>query len=183
MSSVSIISVTQIASIGICEPDYIVFGGTFDPFHEGHLTAIRAVSQFFKKIIIAPTEQNPWKEDLPLSVHLRAEMARIVLASEKLPLVSSLGEDGIFVSEEKYTYSEEMVQILRALMPGRLFWLIGEDSKDSVQYWRNWSELDVTTIVAPVVINVHAEFIRTGKINLHSALVEFAKKNGLYGYI
>ena len=182
MSSCSIIPVSQLASIAISESDYIVFGGTFDPFHEGHLTAIRAVLPFFKKIIIAPTEQNPWKDDLPLSIRLRAEMARIVLGSEKLPLVNSLDKEGIFVSEEKYCYSEEMVKNLRALMPGRLFWLIGEDSKDSVQYWRNWAELDVATIVAPVVINVHAEFIRTGKINLHPALVEFAKQNGLYGF-
>ena len=182
MSSCSIIPVSQLASIGISESDYIVFGGTFDPFHEGHLSAIRAVMPYFKKIIIAPTEQNPWKEDLPISVRLRAEMARMVLESEKLPLVNSLGRDGIFVTEDKYNYSEEMVKNLRALMPGRLLWLIGEDSKNSVQYWRNWSELDVTTIVAPVIINVHAEYIRTGKIQLHPALVDFAKQNGLYGF-
>ena len=182
MSDCLIVSTAELASIDIAETDYIVFGGTFDPFHEGHLSAIKSVIPFFKNIIIAPTEQNPWKEEVPIPLQLRLEMARLVLNAEGLIVGEKIGKSGVYIAEEIYSYSEELVKKLRSLLPGRLFWLIGEDSRDSIQYWRNWQSLHVPVVVAPVIINVHAEYVRSGKFTLHPAIEGFAKKHQLYGY-
>lgn len=182
MSNCSVIPVSQLKSLVIDQSDYIVFGGTFDPFHEGHVTAIRAVMPFFRRLIIAPTEQNPWKNEQPTSIELRAEMAKIVIREENFLLAQSFDKEGVFVSEEKYCYSEELVKRLRNNCRGEIYWLIGEDSKDSVHYWRNWLQLNVTTIVAPVIIDVHAEYIRTGRVSMHPAINSFAKEHKLYGY-
>ena len=155
-------------------------GRTNDPFHEGHVTAIRYAAKYFSRVIIAPTTQNPWKESEATDIHLRIEMINLVLAAEKIALVDSPNTSGICILNYNYCYSEELVSYLRKTLPGTLYWLVGADSKESVAKWRNWSQLGVTTVVAPVIIDQHSLEIRNGCISLHPALIDFASQHGLY---
>ena len=160
--------------------DYIVFGGTFDPPHAGHVDLLRLLLGVFQRVVLAPTHQNPWKAETATPLGLRMEMLSLVLADERLPSAAELGAAGISMYTTPYTYSEEVVSDLRSRLPGRLYWAVGEDSADSVERWRNWGSLRVTTIVCPLRIPVHATDVRTGVAEPHPALRPLIEQHGLY---
>lgn len=169
-------------SNGQIEPDdYIVFGGTFDPIHEGHLSIIRSALELFGSVIVAATTENPWKSDKPAPVALRKEMINLVLQAEQLPLAAAFGAPGISIYPFDYQYSEEVVHELRAHTDrGKLYWAVGEDTAADVHRWRNWDQLNVPVIVCPVIIELHATEIRSGTSEIHPALVEFVRSHKLY---
>lgn len=160
-----------------------IFGGTFDPPHEGHVTALRELLEKFSTVVIAVTAKNPWKAEQPNSLDLRREMLRLVALYEKLPLVAEFVSPGIFISDFAYTYAEEFVNHVRASYTAKLSWAVGEDIKDDVKKWRNWDKLNIGTVVVPIVIPIHATMVRGGTIPIHPALVDFARKNGLYSLV
>lgn len=161
--------------------DFIVFGGTFDPIHEGHLSIIRSSLELFATVIIAATTENPWKSDKPAPIALRKEMIERVLAAEALPLTSEFGGKGISIYPFDYQYSEEVVTELRSHTErGTLYWAVGEDTAPDVPRWRNWALLDVPVIVCPIVIELHATAIRAGNSAVHPALTEFVTTHKLY---
>lgn len=160
----------------------IIFGGTFDPIHLGHISVIRSCLSLCPRLLIAATAQNPWKQTQPTALDVRKEMINAVLVAEKIKICSSLFEEGVHVSEVAYTYAEEIVTALRAENDkAELYWVVGEDAKDDVSNWRNWISLSVTTLIAPIVINVHATEIRENPSRIHPALLPIAKKHQLYG--
>lgn len=160
----------------------IIFGGTFDPIHLGHVSVIRSCLSLCPRLLLAATAQNPWKQTSATALNIRKEMIHAVLAAEKIPVYSTLSEKGVHVSDLAYVYAEEIVTSLRtANARAELYWVVGEDAKDEVSKWRNWNSLSVTTLIAPIVINVHATNIRENPSLLHPALLPIAKKHHLYG--
>jgi len=171
MSPLSLLKKTELEAKLPGENDYVVFGGTFDPPHEGHLSVLEFLKPYFRTIIIAPTEQNPWKEDEATPFALRTKMLHLAIKEE----------EGVEYSTHPYLYSEELVKHLRDSRQGTLHWAVGEDSVDTVSEWRNWEALSVPMIVAPVSIDVHSTAVRDGKQALLTCLEEFTKEHRLYG--
>ncbi len=164
--------------------DYVVFGGTFDPIHEGHVTVLKRLLPIFGLVIVAPTKANPWKPEPPTDFETRAEMIRRVLSYEKVALVNppsgEKGTSGVLIEEFSYAYSEELVDYLRQKFPGKLFWAAGEDSADSIKDWRNWKQKGVTTLVLPIEIHAHAALVRQGSALPHPAIADYVKTHKLY---
>ena len=172
MSNVSLIPVSSFDSSQLSKDDYVVFGGTFDPIHAGHVQAIRDLLGKFTQVIVAPTSQNPWKKDSATPLNLRCEMLRLVLEAEGLM--------GVTIHTGGYVYAEELVKVLSANLPGTLYWGVGADIADSVSNWRNWESLGVTTIVVPIQIPTHSTDVREQRTPIHPAAAEFAKKHQLF---
>lgn len=171
---VQLIRIADLRAENIPSDSAVVFGGTFDPFHLGHLDVTRELLKFFKSVIIAPTSQNPWKTEQPTPLELRRQMIELILKAEK---VSS----GVELSSSSYVFAEELVQEFRTQRPGAaLYWAVGEDSADSVSRWRNWDNLNVPTIVCPIRINLHATAIRSGDRPIHPAIAALVKEKRLY---
>ena len=160
--------------------DYVVFGGTFDPIHEGHVSVVRRLTPVFSTIIVAATAANPWKPEKPTPLELRATMIEMVLRAEKFSLAPTAEGPGIFITRETYCYSEELVDHLRAARSGRLFWAVGADSSSSVKDWRNWGSKGVTTVVLPIEIDAHAVLVRRGEAKPHPAIQELIRTEKLY---
>ncbi|HQH28811.1 MAG TPA: adenylyltransferase/cytidyltransferase family protein, partial [Oligoflexia bacterium] len=141
--------------------DYVVFGGTFDPIHEGHVNAVRRLARLFPLVIVAPTSQNPWKLDQaqPVPFALRVAMIQLALDAEEMPHIRDLTDFGIAVADKEYIYAEDAVRYFRALRPGKLYWACGEDIAHTIQHWRNWETLGVTTIVVPIEIDTHSTLV------------------------
>lgn len=174
------IAIQELNLLTIGPDDYVVYGGTFDPFHEGHLSVINTLTKFFQRIVIAPTAANPWKAEQSTPLPLRVQMIELVLQEENIPIVQTLDKEGVFICDEKYIYAEDLVAFLRSVLQGILYWVVGEDSAKTVTKWRNWEKLGVQVIVAPIVIHVHATEIRATGKGLHPALADFVRKHKLY---
>lgn len=115
--------------IGLC-------GGTFDPFHRGHLDPILAARERLQwdRIIYIPAFLQPFKLDRhSASSHHR--FAMVVLATE--------GLDGLIVSPRELergaiSYSVDTLEALRAEnSDATLDWIIGDDNLADLPKWKS----------------------------------------------
>ena len=113
-----------------------ICGGTFDPFHRGHLDPVLAVRDKMRwdRVIYVPAWQQPFKPDrATTSGYHRFAMA--VLATRN--------DDALFVSPIELerggiSYSVETVEQMRAMYPEATFdWIIGEDNLAQLTEWKN----------------------------------------------
>lgn len=164
----------------------VVYGGTFDPVHQGHLGVITELLEVFPIIIIAPTASNPFKAHQPTSLSLRLQMLRIALA-EHIPcqaLRSYHGgklHSGIYLYECGYHYAKEVVEDLRKQSSlSQLYWAIGEDLTEEVRTWKDWDTMNVAMVIAKIRRQIHASDIRSKQAALLPCLRSFASQHNLY---
>jgi nicotinate-nucleotide adenylyltransferase len=113
-----------------------ICGGTFDPFHRGHLDPVLAVRDELQwtAILYIPAWRQPFKTDRALaSGYHRFAMA--VLATES--------EDDVLVSPQELdrgsmSYTVDTLEELRAMYPdATLDWIIGDDNLADLGAWKN----------------------------------------------
>lgn len=113
-----------------------ICGGTFDPFHRGHLDPILAVrgDMQWDRVIYVPAHRQPFKLDRDTaSGHHRFAMA--VLATQ--------GRDELFVSpleleRGEVSYTVDTLEALHRQYPEAVFdWIIGEDNVAELVKWKN----------------------------------------------
>ena len=116
-------------NIGIC-------GGTFDPFHRGHLDPILAVRGELQwdRVLYIPAFVQPFKQDRETaSGHHRFAMAAI----------ATLPHDALHVSNVELergaiSYTVDTLQSLRAQHADATFdWIIGDDNLPKLGEWKS----------------------------------------------
>ena len=129
----------------------VLFGGSFNPIHHGHLIIARAVAERLGagRLVLVPSAAPPHKhgEDLA-DVHDRLAMARRAVAGDPAFEVS---DAEVRRSGPSYTYLtvEEFRRSLGADVP--LYWLIGADTLPELHTWYRVRELtDLCRIVTAV---------------------------------
>ena len=128
-----------------------VFGGSFDPVHEGHLVlAEHAMSTCgLDAVLFIPAAQNPLKESGPVAP-AEARLTMLERAIERHPgwYVSSIETSK---NHEGPSYTIETIREIGAAFdetadePVELFLILGEDSLDSLPGWKDWKELGALT--------------------------------------
>jgi nicotinate-nucleotide adenylyltransferase len=117
-----------------------VYGGSFDPFHTGHLVpTVRAQETFkFDAVHFVPAGNPPHKQGEPLTP-ITHRLAMVALAT--LPFDRFFAsDDEVFVNGP--TYTVETVKRYRERYPGAvLYFLLGSDSFSQIATWERWSEL------------------------------------------
>lgn len=110
-----------------------LFGGAFNPVHNGHMAIARAAIKTAKldKLIFIPTGNAPHKKESSVSREDRYNM-----------LVEAIrGEENMFVSDyeikrEEVNYSADTVEYFKSVYPDdELFFLIGDDSYKQFDSW------------------------------------------------
>jgi nicotinate-nucleotide adenylyltransferase len=117
-----------------------IFGGTFDPIHEGHLALAReaAVRFHLDRVLFVPAAHPPHKEGVTHAPYAdRVRMAELACQGEARFEVSRL-EEGTARS-----YSIDTIEKLRArLAPGdQLYFLIGADAFAEIRTWHRWRDV------------------------------------------
>src|SRR5689334_20311386 len=118
-----------------------IYGGTFDPVHNGHLEVARRVLQLFKldEVIFVPACVPPHKRNANVTsaFHRFAMLALATEADQRL-LVSTIELDA---PEQPYAVEtvERMRNALRA--ETELFFLMGADSWLEIKSWHQWQRL------------------------------------------
>jgi nicotinate-nucleotide adenylyltransferase len=113
-----------------------ICGGTFDPFHRGHLDPVLAVrgTMQWDRVIYVPAWQQPFKADrATTSGYHRFAMAALATRHDHGLYVSPIELERGGVS-----YSVETMEQLRAMYPEAAFdWIIGEDNLAQLPEWKN----------------------------------------------
>ena len=117
-----------------------VYGGSFDPFHLGHLVPmVRAQETFqFESVYFVPAGSPPHKNSAPLTpvTHRLAMVAMATLPYENF----YTSDDEVFAPQP--TYSVETVRRFQARFPDSTFYFIlGSDSFSQIASWELWEEL------------------------------------------
>jgi nicotinate-nucleotide adenylyltransferase len=128
-----------------------LFGGTFDPIHNGHLALARSARERCQlgRIYFVPTNVPPHKTAQPAASYFhRFAMTVLATQKEKVFLPSLLEAPGEFVLHEKKSakgsiasapnYSIDSVRKLKPYLKkaDRLFFLIGIDAFKDIAKWR-----------------------------------------------
>jgi nicotinate-nucleotide adenylyltransferase len=118
-----------------------VFGGTFDPIHNGHLVAASEVAHALAlgEVIFVPTGQ-PWQKEYRdlAPAEDRYLMTVIATASDALMSVSRVDIDRL-----GETYTVDTLTDLRAARgtEAEFFFIMGADALAGIKSWRNTGNL------------------------------------------
>lgn len=126
-----------------------VLGGSFDPPHLGHLHAARRAREAFEldHVLFVPAARPPHKPDRILAEGAqRLLMLRLLLAGE--PGVSAWDVE---LARSGPSYTVDTLRALRALVPARLFLILGEDNLEGFPGWRSAEE--IVALAQPVVVH------------------------------
>lgn len=143
----------------------ILFGGTFDPIHKGHLLVARNALKELKasKVIFIPAKNPRWKN--PTDSNHRLNMLKLGLMGEKDFEISTVEMD----STAPISYSADTVQYFRSTYPNtKLYFLMGFDQLDRLDEWH-----DIQTIVQNAQIVAYA---RPGFPKNHEAVKKYKVK-------
>lgn len=111
-----------------------MFGGTFNPIHNGHIEmATKAYNEYkLDKVLFVPTGNSYLKSDV-LEAEKRMEMA-VLAASDK----DYFEVDDIEVKKDGASYTFETLSALKErYINDELYFLIGDDSLRYIDKWKN----------------------------------------------
>ncbi len=130
------------------ENGILLFGGTFDPIHNGHLIVSRSAAEQLgvKKIILIPSALPPHKQDrVAADAQNRLAMARLAVEGDPLFEVSDCE-----LHREGPSYTLDTVRYFRKKYGPELplYWLVGADSIEELPGWYKIRQLvEESTIV------------------------------------
>jgi nicotinate-nucleotide adenylyltransferase len=122
-------------------PRLAVFGGSFDPIHNGHLSLAQAVvdAGLADEVLFVPARRPPHKRDRNLSDgRHRLEMIRLTLDAHPAFSVSDIEME----RSESFSYTFDTLSVLRQVFPEHaMSFLMGMDSLRELHGWHKAGEL------------------------------------------
>ena len=117
-----------------------IFGGTFDPIHEAHLTVAReAVAQFgLAEVLFVVASNPPHKSGQTVaSYEHRFRMVELACRGER-EFVPSRLEEG-----DERSYSIRSIEKVKTLVgqEGSVHFIIGADAFAEIKTWHRWSDV------------------------------------------
>ena len=113
-----------------------ICGGTFDPFHRGHLEPVLAVRKALQwdRVIYVPAWRQPFKADRPTtSGYHRFAMAALATRNDDQLFVSA-----IELERGGTSYSVETLEAFHVEYPDAAFdWIIGDDNVEQLPAWKS----------------------------------------------
>jgi nicotinate-nucleotide adenylyltransferase len=118
-----------------------IYGGTFDPVHNGHMTVARSVAQLFTldQLVFVPACTPPHKRGAGISPAFH-RFAMLALATED---DASFRISTIELDEPERPYAVDTVARIENQLGSdwRLFFIMGADSWAEIMTWHEWQKL------------------------------------------
>ncbi len=127
-----------------------IFGGTFDPIHDGHLTIARVAADNLRldRVLFVPAAHPPHKAGFThASYEDRLRMVELACQGDMRFEASRLEENTV------QSYSIDTIEKVQASMAstGELFFIIGADAFAEIRTWLRWE--DVVRAVTFIVVS------------------------------
>ena len=118
-----------------------IYGGTFDPVHNGHLAVARTVLELFEldEVLFVPACVPPHKRNASITSAFH-RFAMLALATEH---DQGLRVSTVELDDPNRPYAVDTVQRMQGEMGStcRLFFMIGADSWSEITTWHQWPRL------------------------------------------
>ena len=114
-----------------------LFGGTFDPIHNGHLHVIKELlgSKRFEKIIVIPSG-DPQLRAVPIASS-KDRLAIVQLAIADLKLGDLVEVSDYEITKDEPSFAIDTARYFMKIYPDQeLSWIIGSDAYSKVDQWR-----------------------------------------------
>ena len=114
-----------------------LFGGSFDPIHNGHLFVIEELlsSARFEKFIVIPAG-NPWQKSVAASADHRLAMVEIAL-KDCMSRYRELEISRFEIDDASPSYAFQSIDYFTLQNPGdNLVWIIGSDAFAKIDEWK-----------------------------------------------
>ncbi len=175
-----------------------IYGGTFDPIHQGHL---HVITQLFEKdlvdqLLVIPAGEPLLRSHAPVaSAQQRRKMCQLALADLPSEIAVKVQVNPIEVLRTGPSYAIDTVEAVAQNFPGdTIILVIGQDAAEKLDQWHRIEEL--RTMVQFLVIgrpgysgdgidigalDVSATTIRQGlSAEVSSSVAAFIRENNLY---
>src|ERR1700682_1246639 len=116
-----------------------VFGGTFDPVHNGHILPVEAAAMKFllRRVLYVPARLSPHKEEVPTDSRHRVAMVALALAGRPDWAIDRQERD-----REPPSYTVDTLRAIVARHPADELWLLmGTDTLAGFARWRDTPEI------------------------------------------
>lgn len=115
-----------------------IYGGTFDPVHNGHLEVARRVLKLFEldEVVLVPACVPPHKRNANITSAFH-RFAMLALATEE---DQQLRVSTVELDAPELPYAVETVDRMKNVSV-RTFFLIGADSWSEISTWHEWQKL------------------------------------------
>lgn len=125
-----------------------IFGGTFDPPHNGHLAIANAARTQLEldEVLFVPSNRNPLKAAKTASARDRMEMVRRAIQNH----------DGFAVSDIEIarggpSYAYDTLSELLYMRPADYWWIMGSDAVKDFERWKHPDKLSRLCRIAVAV--------------------------------
>ena len=140
----------------------LLYGGTFDPPHNGHLNNIRAAAARIcpDLVVVMPAGLSPFKQKTAAPAALRLEMCRcfgalVQQSSGGIPRLEVSGWEMEQAQQGKRNYSVLTLEMLRNTYPGaELYLAVGSDMLLSFDGWHRWQDILRIAHLVVVIRNI-----------------------------
>ena len=115
-------------------PQFVLYGGSFNPVHVGHVAFVRALLEAFAdaQVLVIPTRVSPFKRDVPqLPAELRMQMLRRALAGLSRVSIQDLE---LHMPAPSFTM-HTIVRLGFKYPTARLVWAMGSDAYEKFPDW------------------------------------------------
>jgi len=119
----------------------IVYGGSFDPPHKGHLALAAAALRQLKPaaLYFVPGWRTPFKDFQPVPFGERCAMLKQALRTAGLAGRPGVGISSFEAGHRRIVYTFETLGHFKKLHPGApLYFLMGSDCLAGFKKWRRW---------------------------------------------
>ncbi|MAH05563.1 MAG: nicotinate (nicotinamide) nucleotide adenylyltransferase, partial [Pseudomonadota bacterium] len=172
----------------------VLFGGSFNPPHEGHLhiahKAYEAMGADEVWMLVAP--RNPFKDPkIYADLSHRMEMSRLMTAHLPWMKVTDIEQQYIPAGED-FIETAETLKRLRADYPDHEFvWMMGSDNVIEFHKWGGWQDMVKNHIIMIMNRTQSTEEIEAVKkskaitdsglnVDMHVKGTKYTKQNGFY---
>ena len=124
----------------------LVFGGSFDPVHKGHVAMLKKAVSVIKPDIthVVPAYHSPFKTKSPTPFKLRMQMAKAAFGKLDKKIIF----DDYELKCGGKTYSYQLVQYLqKRYANAEIYLLVGTDCLNDLHAWKNAEYIFANTIV------------------------------------